>query len=58
MKQHYGRMAKILQKMFEEKSQKEIMEEMQSVVRVNHWNHIGDILQKMITAFPSGYRLF
>lgn len=58
LKQHNGRMAKIVQKMYEEKNQKEIMEEMQYVVRANKWNHIGDILQKVITAFPASYRLF
>lgn len=51
-------MSKILQKIFEEKYQKEVMEEMQYAVRANKWDHVGDLVQRMITAFPHGYRLF
>lgn len=58
LKQHHGRMSKILQKIFEEKYQKEVMEEMQYAVRANKWEHVGDLVQRMITAFPHGYRLF
>lgn len=59
LNQHYGRMTKILQKMYEEKPQREILEELQLVVKANKWNHIGDVLQKIVvSANPSGYRLF
>lgn len=52
-------MTKILQKMYEEKPQKDILEELQHVVRANNWSHIGNILQKIIVfAYPSNFRLF
>lgn len=59
LNQHYGRMTKILQKMYEEKPQREILEELQLVVRVSKWDHIDDVLQKIIvSANPPAYRLF
>lgn len=52
-------MAKILQKMYEEKPQREVLEELLLVVKENKWDHAGDIIQKnIIFANPSGYRLF
>lgn len=59
LNQHYGRMSKILQKMYEEKPQREILEELQLVAKTNKWDHISDALQKIIVfANPAGYRLF
>lgn len=58
LKQHYGRMANLLQKMNEEKNQKEIMEEMKLVVRAADWSHIEEVVQKICTSYPSSYRLF
>lgn len=59
LNQHYGRMTKILQKMYEEKPQREILDELQSVARANKWDHIGDAIQKIIVSVnPAGYRLF
>lgn len=59
LNQHYGRMTKILQKMYEEKPQREVLEELQLVAKANKWDHISDALQKIIiSANPSGYRLF
>lgn len=59
LNQHYGRMMKILQKMYEEKPQREVLEELQLVARANKWDHISDALQKIIvSANPAGYRLF
>lgn len=59
LNQHYGRMTKFLQKMYEEKPQREILDELQSVVRINKWEHIGDALRKIIVAAnPPAHRLF
>lgn len=59
LNQHYGRMTKILQKMYEEKPQREVLEELQLVAKANKWEHISDALQKIIvSANPAGYRLF
>lgn len=45
--------------MQEEKNQRDYLEELQYVVRAKKWNHIGDILQKIIvSAYPINYRLF
>lgn len=52
-------MTKLLQKMNEEKSQRDILEELQYAVKAKNWNHIGDLLQKsIVSAYPSGFRLF
>lgn len=51
-------MANLLQKMNEEKNQKEIMEEMKLLVRAADWSHIEEVVQKICTSYPSGYRLF
>lgn len=57
--QHYGRMTKILQKMYEEKPQREFLEELQLVAKASKWDHISNALQKIIvSANPAGYRLF
>lgn len=59
LNQHYGRISKIIQKMHEEKPQRELLEELQFVVKELKWNHINDVLQKIIVyAFPSAYRPF
>lgn len=59
MNEHHGRMTKILQKLYEEKYNREILEELQIVVKELKWYHIHDALQKIIvTANPGGYRPF
>lgn len=58
-KQHYGRMLKVLQKMNEEKQQRDYLEEMQSVARAKNWDHVADLLQRLaVSAHPTTYRLF
>lgn len=58
-KQHYGRMIKVLQKMNEEKPQKDYLEEMQLVARAKNWDHVADVIQKVtVSAHPPSYRLF
>lgn len=52
-------MLKVLQKMNEEKQQKDYLEEMQLVAKAKHWDHVADILQKVtVSAHPGSYRLF
>lgn len=59
LNRHHGRMTKILQKMYEEKPQREVLEELQLVAKAKKWDHISDALQKIIvSANPAGYRLF
>lgn len=56
---HFGRMTKILQKLYEEKYQREILEELQLVVKELKWDHVHDALQKIaITSNPGSYRPF
>lgn len=57
--QHYGRMAKLLQKMYEDKPTQDTLEELNRVIKENKWDHIDDLLRKIIIhSFPAGYRLF
>lgn len=59
LNQHYGRMTKVLQKIYEEKPQREILEELQVVAKELKWDHIDEAVQrKIIFDFPTGYRLF
>lgn len=59
MNQQYGRMVKVLQKMYEDKIQKDILEELQNVVMERKWGHINRALQKIVLMTnPPGYRLF
>lgn len=52
-------MTKLLQKMNEEKNQRDYLEELQHVVKAKEWNHIDDVLHKVIvSAYPSSFRLF
>lgn len=52
-------MMKVLQKMNEEKQQKDYLDEMQLVARAKNWDHVADILQKVVvSAHPANYRLF
>lgn len=48
LNQHYGRMTKILQKMYEEKPQREVLEELQLVSKANKWDHISDLSRKSL----------
>lgn len=52
-------MLKALQKMNEEKPQRDYLEEMEHVARANKWDHVGDIVQKItVAAHPPTFRLF
>jgi hypothetical protein len=55
----YGRMAKFLHKLYDEKQQREVLEEIQQIVKQKEWDHINKVLSKMIiTANPQCYRPF
>lgn len=52
-------MTKILQKLYEEKYQRDVLEELQHVVKANQWDHVHSAIQKIIvSANPGGYRPF
>lgn len=52
-------MIKVLQKMNEEKQQKDYLEEMQLIARAKNWDHVADVLQKVtVSAHQPNYRLF
>ncbi|XP_035787655.1 tripeptidyl-peptidase 2-like [Anopheles albimanus] len=56
---HHGRSLKYLSKMYEDKLSREVLEEMLAVVEKKKWDHIHQMLSKMIvTANPQGYRPF
>lgn len=56
---HPGRMLKYLQKMYEDKLQRDILEEIQQVVLEKEWSHISEAISKIIvTANPQNYRMF
>lgn len=58
-KQHQGRMLKLLQKMNEEKQQRDYLEEMQLIARAKNWDHVAELLQRVaVSAHPASYRLF
>lgn len=58
--QHWGRLAKHLNKLYEEKQQKEVLQEMKLVFEQElKWEHARRYLDKLtVTANPQGYRLF
>ncbi|XP_055380292.1 tripeptidyl-peptidase 2 [Condylostylus longicornis] len=55
----FGNMMKIIQKMYDDKLNREYLEELCSISESKKWNHIVDILKKtIISANPNGYRPF
>lgn len=55
----YGRMTKYLIKNFEDKLQKDVLEELIEVAQAKKWLHIVDVCSKsIVTYFPNTYRLF
>lgn len=52
-------MWKVLQKMYDEKQQREYMEEMQHVARAKNWDHVANLFERLTVATnPVNYRLF
>lgn len=58
--QHWGRFGKQLNKIYEEKQQKELLSELQAMFETElKWEHAARYLSKfMVTANPQAYRLF
>lgn len=58
-RKHQGRLLKYLQKLYEDKLQRDVLEEMLAIAEGKNWNHICSLLKRMVvTANPQGYRLF
>uniref|UniRef100_A0A182YBT7 Tripeptidyl-peptidase 2 n=1 Tax=Anopheles stephensi TaxID=30069 RepID=A0A182YBT7_ANOST len=58
LKQH-GRMIKYLNKLYEDKLSRDILEEIRAVVEEKKWPHVHQQLSKIIVSSnPQGYRLF
>ena len=56
---HSGRLLKYLQKMYEDKLQRDILEEMQQVVQEKEWTHICGVMNKMaVSSNPQNFRMF
>lgn len=52
-------MMKCLQKLYDEKLQRDVLEEQRLVADENKMGHISTLLQRaMVTANPTAYRLF
>jgi hypothetical protein len=50
---------KHLQKLYEEKLQRDVLDEIAAVCELKKWNHIVILLKRMsVTANPQNYRLF
>lgn len=57
--EHYGRMLKYLQKLQEDKSQKEIEEKIIEVCQVLGWTYLVKHLQRSLPSkFPTSYKPF
>ncbi|XP_036331193.1 tripeptidyl-peptidase 2 [Rhagoletis pomonella] len=55
----YGRMYKILQKMYDDKRQRDILEELNLVAGALEFGHLQTAIQRMtVTAYPNGFRIF
>lgn len=57
--QHYGRMIKNLYKQFDDKPQKDILDEIRLIVGAQNWPHITNAIENfLISNYPNDYRLF
>lgn len=55
----YGRMTKYLIKTYEDKFQKEVLEELLEISKQRNWVHISNVLTKaIVTLNPVNFRLF
>ena len=55
----YGRMYKYLQKHFEDKRQRDNLEELSHVAAALNYDHLQTVVKRMtVTAYPNSYRLF
>lgn len=52
-------MLKYLQKLYEDKLQRDVLDEMLAVVKGKKWQHISALLKRtVVTANPQSYRMF
>jgi hypothetical protein len=51
-------MLKYLQKLYEEKNQREFLDEMRMIVVENEWNHVEKLYLDRLLVFPANYRPF
>lgn len=58
-RQHYGRMLKYLQKLYDDKLNRDVLEEMIAVVELKKWDHIYlQLSRAIVSANPQSYRAF
>lgn len=58
-RQHHGRLLKFLQKLYEDKLQREVLDEIVAVAEVNKWTHICTMLTRVaISANPQAFKNF
>lgn len=56
---HYGRYAKYLMKLYDEKLSKEVLEELVLLAKDKDWAHLSQQIQRqVVSANPGGFRLF
>lgn len=56
---HYGRLLKFLQKLYEDKMQREVLDEILAVAEANKWSHICTMLARVaISANPQAFKNF
>ncbi|CAG9800674.1 unnamed protein product [Chironomus riparius] len=57
--QQYGRLLKYLQKLYEDKLQRDILDEILAVCDLKNWDHISALIKRVsVTANPQSYRIF
>jgi tripeptidyl-peptidase II len=58
-RQHYGRLLKYLQKLYDDKLNRDVLEEMLAVVELKEWDHIRlQLSRTIVSANPQSYRAF
>ncbi|KAG5677346.1 hypothetical protein PVAND_007111 [Polypedilum vanderplanki] len=56
---HHGRLLKYLQKLYEDKLQRDVLDEILAVCELKSWDHISVLFKKIaVTANPQNYRIF
>lgn len=56
---HYGRYVKFLLKVYDEKWNKDVLEELSSIARKKEWRHLSEhIDRQIVSANPGGFRPF
>lgn len=59
IRQHHGRLLKFLQKLYEEKMQREVLDEILAVADANKWTHVCSMLGRVaVSANPHSFTNF